>query len=219
MIETSVRESTEALFRFVMSAAQQRLISLSEYETLDRDAEFKSEYYRGEMFAISGGSPEHSLIASNFIGEVREKLKGNPCVPYSSDLRIKVEATGLYTYPDASIVCGPLQFDTETKNTVVNPTVLVEVLSDSTEVYDRGKKATHYRQIESLQYLVLVSQTEPHIESYHRLSDGTWSFVEYRSLGESLCLDSIGVAVPLSEIYRSVQFPPAAPLPPPPSNG
>ncbi len=189
-----------------MSATATRL-TLAEYEARERQAFTKSEYFRGEMFAMAGGSLEHSLIATNFTREAGNQLKGKPCVPYNSDLRIKVEATGLYTYPDASIVCGRSQFDADTKGTVVNPAVLVEVLSDSTETYDRGKKAAHYRQIESLRELILISQTEPHIEIYSRRDDATWSFVEYRAITEVLTIDSVGVSIPLSEIYRNIVFP------------
>ena len=188
-----------------------RSITLAEYETRELDASTKSEYYRGEMFAMAGGSPEHSLVATNFLGEARQQLKGKPCVPYNSDLRVKVEATGLYTYPDATIVCGPPQMDTAVKGTVLNPSVIVEVLSESTESYDRGKKSSHYRRIESLRELILISPSEPLVEMFTRRDDGNWSFIEYRSITDTLVIDSVGVSIPLSEIYRNIAFPTAAP--------
>lgn len=188
-----------------------RSITLAEYETRELDADTKSEYYRGEMFAMAGGSPEHSLVATNFTREARNQLKGKPCVPYNSDLRVKVEATGLYTYPDATIVCGPPQMDTAVKGTVLNPSVIVEVLSESTESYDRGKKSSHYRRIESLRELILISPSEPLVEMFTRRDDGNWSFIEYRSITDTLVIDSVGVSIPLSEIYRNIAFPTAAP--------
>ncbi len=156
-----------------MSAAWKSMTA-QEYLDRERQAEFKSEFYRGEVFAMSGGSPRHSLIAANFIGEARQLLKGKPCNVYTSDLRIKVNPFGLYTYPDASIVCGDLEFDDELNDTVTNPTILIEVLADSTEKYDRGTKSMLYRQIPSLQEIVLISQNAPHAEQYIRQEGGGW---------------------------------------------
>ena len=187
-----------------------RPITLAEYEARERTALTKSEYYRGEMFAMAGGSPEHSLVATNFTREAGNQLKGKPCVPYNSDLRIKVEASGLYTYPDASIVCGPLQFAPEVAGTVMNPSVIVEVLSESTESYDRGKKSFHYRRLESLRELILISPSEPLVEMYIRQADEKWSFIEYRAITDTLEIESVGVAIPLSELYRNVVFTPVA---------
>lgn len=184
-----------------------RTITLQEYETRERDALVKSEYFRGEMFAMAGGSPEHSLIATNFTREAGNQLKGKPCVPYNSDLRVKVEASGLYTYPDASIVCGPPQMDAAVKGTILNPSVIVEVLSESTESYDRGKKSSHYRRLQSLRELILISPNEPLVEMYTRGDHETWSFVEFRAITDTLVIESVGVAIPLSEIYRNIVFP------------
>ncbi len=186
-----------------------RPITLAEYEARERTSLTKSEYYRGEMFAMAGGSPEHSLVATNFTREAGNQLKGKPCIPYNSDLRNKVEASGLYTYPDASIVCGPPQIDTEVTGTVLNPSVVVEVLSESTESYDRGKKSSHYRRIESLRELILISPNEPLVEMYARRTDETWSFIEHRAITDTLVVESIGISIPLSELYRNVAFKPA----------
>ena len=183
-----------------------RPITLAEYNDRDRASLIKSEYYRGEMFAMAGGSPEHSLVATNFTREAGIQLKGKPCVTYNSDLRIKVPTTGLFTYPDASIVWGPPEMDTEVGGTVLNPSVIVEVLSESTEKYDRGKKSSHYRRLESLRELILISPTEALVEMYTRSVDQTWSFIEYREITDTLVIQSVGVAIPLSEIYRNVAF-------------
>jgi Uma2 family endonuclease len=153
-----------------------------------------------------GGTPRHSLIATNFSGEARQRLVDKPCVPYNGDLRIKVESAGLYTYPDASIICGELQLDPETPNSVTNPVVLVEVLSESTEGYDRGEKSAFYRSIASLRALVLISQNRPLVECYTRQASGGWLLTEVRSLSDSLVLEPIGIAIPLAEIYRNVKF-------------
>ncbi|MCC7338037.1 MAG: Uma2 family endonuclease [Pirellulaceae bacterium] len=192
-----------------MSTALKK-ISVQEYLTRERAATFKSEYFDGEIFAMAGGSPQHSLIAANFIGEARQALKGKPCAVFSSDLRVRIQPTGLYTYPDASIVCGELEFDDERQDTVVNPTVIVEVLSDSTEKYDRGRKSDHYRQVASLQELVLIAQDYSHVERFTRQTDGSWLFQEERELSASLQLPSLGISLKLAEIYRNVQSDAAA---------
>lgn len=181
-------------------------LTLSQYLEYESRTGEKHEYYRGEVFAMVGGTPRHALIAANFLRESSGALKGRPCVAYSGDLRIKVDASGLYTYPDASIVCGELQLDDEVPNTVTNPTVLVEVLSESTERYDRGQKSAFYRSISSLQALVLISQETLLVECFTRHSSGGWLLTEARSLGESLELEPIGISIPLSELYRNVQF-------------
>ena len=124
------------------------VLTPAEYLSVERAATYRSEYFKGERFAMSGGSPKHSLIKMNISGELRNRLRGRPCVPYDCDLRVKCP-TGLYTYPDVSVLCGELEFDDKYKDTVLNPTVLVEVLSKTTEAYDRGKKFDHYRQIKS----------------------------------------------------------------------
>ncbi|MFM8572320.1 MAG: Uma2 family endonuclease, partial [Pirellula sp.] len=128
------------------------------------------------------------------------------CVPYNSDLRIRVNPSGLYTYPDASIICGELEVDPETPNTVINPVVLVEVLSDSTERYDRGDKAAFYREIPSLRALVLISQDRPFVECFTKQNTGGWLLTEARNLNESLVIEPVGISMPLSEIYRNVNF-------------
>jgi len=183
----------------------------AEYLRIERAAEFKSEFFDGEMFAMAGGTPEHSLIATNIAREFGNRLRGRPCVAYNADLRIKVEATGLNTYPDLSIICGSLQFAEGTNDTVVNPSVLVEVISDSTEAYDRGRKFVHYRQIPSLKEYLMVSQKEPRIEKFARQADGQWILSEANGLDAALEVPSLGIALALSEVFANVKFPPLAP--------
>ena len=136
-------------------ALKKELLSATEYLTIERAAPTKSEFYDGEMFAMAGGTAVHSLIGTNAAIEFGNKLRGKKCVPYNADLRIQVQATGLFTYPDLSVICGPLQF-ADGDDTVTNPSLIVEVLSPSTEAYDRGQKFLQYRQIPTLREYLLV---------------------------------------------------------------
>lgn len=181
-------------------------LSIAQYLDLELRTGQRHEYFRGEAFAMVGGSPRHSLIATNFSAEARQRLNPGPCVAYNSDLRIKVSSNGLYTYPDATIICGELQLDSDIPDTVVNPTVLAEVLSDSTEHYDRGRKAMWYRSIPSLNALVLISQDRPHVECFTRQTTGGWLLTEATELTDTLVLKPLGISIPLAEIYRNVQF-------------
>jgi Uma2 family endonuclease len=181
----------------------------SEYLALERAAPFKSEYFDGEMFAMAGGSPMHSLIAANVIRELGLKLKGRPCLAFTSDLRLKVEATGLCTYPDVSVVCGPLRYAAGTDDTVVNSTLLIEVLSDSTEAYDRGEKFQHYRQIPSLKEYLLVSQRLARIEQYGRRPNAEWALRVAEGKDARLTLPALEITLELNEVFAGVEFPPA----------
>ena len=187
-------------------SAVPKLITPEQYLVQERAAAFKSEFLRGEVFAMAGGSPNHSLMAANFVGACWQSLKGKPYMVFNSDLRVKVNVSGLYTYPDASIVCGELQFDDAQKDTVSNPLVLVEVLSESTEKYDRGAKSGHYRQIASLQEIVLSSQDEPLVERFTRQANGGWLLIESRELSDEVQLESVGISITMSELYRGVAF-------------
>jgi Uma2 family endonuclease len=178
----------------------------AEYLEVERAAELKSEFFDGEMFAMAGGTPQHSLIATNLTAEFRDRLKGSRCVPYNTDLRIRVNATGLYTYPDLSIICGELQLAEGTNDTAVNPTVLVEVLSESTEAYDRGKKFEHYRQISSLKAYLLVSQREPRIEQFIRQADGRWVLSEASGMDKNLEIPALQITISLGEVFAQVKF-------------
>src|SRR5258706_1201652 len=168
-----------------MSLPPRKRYTPQEYYALEREATYKSDYYDGEIAAMAGGTIAHSLICSNLVREVGNRLKGGPCVAYESNLRLKVRATGLRCYPDVSVFCGALERDPEDPKleTVTNPTVLIEVLSESTEAYDRGFKADNYRRIESLRAYVLVSQTSPHVEVYERPAGGAWLLGGAKGLG------------------------------------
>lgn len=181
------------------------LISPAEYLQRERAAEHRSEYYAGEIFAMTGGSPQHSLIKLNVGSILRDKLLDRPCTPYDSDLRI-LTPSGLYTYPDVSVICGSLEFADNIRDTVVNPTLIVEVLSPSTEAYDRGKKFEHYRRILSLREYVLISQDTPRVERFSRNDDGTWTLAIANQLDQAIELTSLDVKLPLAEVFRKVDF-------------
>ncbi len=188
----------------------------ADYLAQERTAEFKSEYFEGEIFAMAGGTPQHSLIATNLAREFGNRLKGGLYVAYNGDLRIKIEATGLCTYPDLSVICGALQFAAGTDDTVVNPAVLVEVLSDSTEAYNRGTKFAHYRQIPSLQEYLLVSQKGPRLEQFIRQADGRWLLNEVAGMERHLELPSLRISISPAEVFAKVTFVPAPMRPPAP---
>ncbi len=189
-----------------MGSAQRVIVHTpAEYLRLERAATSRNEYLRGEIFAMTGGSFKQSQIKTNILGELRNRLKNKPCAPFDCDLRIKCP-TGLYTYPDASVICGDAEFDDEMNDTVLNPTLLVEVLSKSTEAYDRGKKFDHYRTIPSLREYVLVSQDEPMIQRFIRNADETWTLTAVSGLEQTLALRSIGVELPLAEVFERVEF-------------
>ena len=194
-----------------MTAVPKPKLTPAEYLAIERKAAFKSEFYRGELFAMAGASEEHCLIKDNLAGEVRHRLKGGPCRVVTSDLRVKVDATGLYIYPDVVIYCDRPQFEDDVFNTLLNPRAIVEVLSDSTEKYDRGTMFRHYRQIASLQEYVLVAQDEPLVEHHVRQSDGSWLLTEFAGLERVLEFASVPARVPLAEIYRGVTFPEVPP--------
>jgi len=184
-------------------------MTAEEYLAFERASEQKHEYADGEIFARSGGTREHSLVGQNLAGELRNALLERPGEVHAPDMRVKVVATGRYFYPDVSVVCGRPRFEDETRDTVLNPKLIVEVLSDSTERYDRGEKFENYRALESLQDYVLASQTKPLLEHYHRQPDGTWVF---RALGpgERLLLASLGCEIPVDRAYLKVfDAPPA----------
>lgn len=184
--------------------------SVAEYYALEEAAEYRSEFFDGEIFAMAGGSARHSLISINLLAGLWNALRGKPCTAYERNLRLKVEASGLRSYPDAAVYCGKLEFDLEDLRgqTALNPTVLFEVLSPSTEAYDRGKKAESYRQIPSLKAYVLISQDRAKVEVFERVGDGFWRLSEAGGLEGRIALESIDVTLNLGEIYDRVEFDP-----------
>jgi Uma2 family endonuclease len=190
-----------------MSAAPTIKLTPAEYLAIERKAEFKSEYYAGEMFAMAGASRQHSRARTNLSGELHGQLKESSCEIYDQDMRLRVSPTGLYTYPDIAIVCGKAEFEDTELDILLNPRAIFEVLSESTEKYDRGTKFEHYRQISSLQEYVLVSQDRPRVERFVRQADDSWKFVEISGMDATLEFTSVPARVALAEIYRGVEFP------------
>jgi len=187
------------------SAAQIPRYTPAEYLALERKADFKSEYYKGHITAMAGASREHNVIAGNLFRKIGNQLEGRPRESYISDMRVFIERTGLYTYPDVVVVCGEAQFEDDERDTLLNPTMIAEVLSPTTESYDRGKKFGHYRQLNSLREYVLVAQDEVLVEHYIRQGDH-WVLTEFRNLDDRLRLTSIDCEVSLREIYARVEF-------------
>jgi len=177
-------------------------LAYPEYLVQEARSATKHEWLDGEVFAMSGGTPEHAALAAAVAGELRSALRDRPCRVFSSDLRIRVQATGLATYPDLSVVCGRLETHPEDADAVVNPALLVEVLSDSTEAYDRGEKFRQYRTIPALREVLFVSQHAPRFELYRRGDSGTWELHE-AGAGESLALASVGCPLAVDDVYRN----------------
>jgi Uma2 family endonuclease len=181
-------------------------ISPEEYLRLERQSEHKSEYVNGEIFAMTGASLKHNLVAGNIFGELRQQLKGRQCHAYVGDMRVKVTATGLYTYPDVVVVCGDPKFEDKYVDTLLNPTLLVEVLSQSTERYDRIAKSSYYRTLGSLAEHLLVAQDEVRLEQYVKQTDGQWLLFECSSRDNVVELPSISCSLALSDVYDKVKF-------------
>ena len=181
-----------------------------QYLEIERKAEFKSEYYQGEMFAMAGAGYVHNLITANLITTLNQQLRSRPCQTLSGDMRIHVPASDLYTYPDASVVCGEPRFLGDRTDTLLNPKLIIEVLSPSTERYDRGRKFEHYRSVESVAEYLLVSSDRINAELFTRQSDGSWNLKTFNQLEDSLDIQSIGVRLTVADLYDKVDFTQAA---------
>lgn len=189
-----------------MASIARRTYTPEEYLELERKAEFRSEYINGEIYATSGASFVHNRIAMNFAARAYQQLEGKPCVVVGSDQRVGITPTGMYTYPDVTIVCGTVQLQDTRQDTITNPTVLVEVLSPTTEANDRGEKFAHYRTLPSLREYILISQDRILVERFVRQGDD-WLLTALNDPNVTLHLTSIDCAIPLSNIYTDVDFP------------
>jgi len=181
-------------------------VTPEEYLALERQAETRSEYFDGEMLPMPGVSLEHGRIVVNLISELDSQFQDRPAEVHGPDFGVKASKTGSYFYPDVSVLIGEPELEDEHRDRLLNPRVIFEVLSPSTESYDRGPKFAHYRTIESLHEFVLVSQTEPRVERYLRQEGANWLYSEVTDLASSLELASIACRIPLSRIYRRVDF-------------
>ena len=191
-----------------MSSEVKSFITPAGYLSLERQAEYKSEYLNGEIFAMTGASRKHNLIVTNVVISLGQQLKGRPCEAYSSDMRVKVAASGLYTYPDIAVVCGEPKFEDTEIDTLLNPTVLIEVLLTSTERYDGIAKTSYYRTIDTLTEHLLVAQHEIQVEQYVRQQNGQWLQVEYKSLDSTVELKSIECSLALRDVYEKIEIDP-----------
>src|SRR6266446_379965 len=189
----------------VSSPAKTRLTP-EEYLVRERQAETKSEYLAGQTLLMGGASRRHVLIVTNVVGELRRQLKGRPCLLFSTDLRLRVTPTGLFTYPDVMVVCGEATYVDQEADTLTNPTLIVEVLSASTQDYDRGRKFEHYRSLASLQEYLLVAQAKVHVEHFQKQPDGRWVLAETSRRDDVVRLPSIGCDLALTEIYDKVDL-------------
>jgi Uma2 family endonuclease len=190
-----------------MSTRPKTYLTPEEYLAFERKAEYKNECIDGEVFAMTGASREHNLITINLGREVSQQLRGRPCEAYASEMRVRIPERG-YMYPDLVVVCGTPRFEDGHLDTLLNPTVIIEVLSESTERYDRGRKFGLYRMIESLAEYVLVAQDEYRVEQYVKQPDGRWLLSDHRSPEDVVELASVQCALALGEVYEKVTLPP-----------
>jgi len=187
----------------MMTEPARRHFSFREYVRLEEYSNVRHEFLEGVIYAMAGGTPAHAALAARVIQRLGAQLDGRRCEVFTSDLRVRVAATGLATYPDVTVVCGKLETDPEDPATVLNPTVLVEVLSDSTAEYDGGEKLDHYRKIASLREIVLVSHREPLVDVWRRDQREAWSR-QAAGVGQTVTLQSIACELAIDDLYRDL---------------
>jgi Uma2 family endonuclease len=195
-----------------VSTQPKRFLTPEEYLEIEDKAEYKSEYYAGEMFAMAGGSDKHSLIKMQAGHLLISELRGRRCRVYDSDMRIRVNETGLYTYPDVSAVCGPSETIGGQNQTLLNPNLIIEIVSPSTEAYDRGLKFEHYRTIPTLTQYVLIASERVHADVFTRGNGALWILASASKPDDVLSLTSINCTIRLADLYAQTDL-----LPPPPS--
>lgn len=187
-------------------APRYNYVSPDEYLEMERASDTRHEYYKGEVYAMSGASLEHNVIVKNINTQVLPFLKGKTCDMFGSDLRIFIPENSLYTYPDFSIVCGKPNTTDDENDTIINPSVLIEVLSKSTRQYDRGTKFNLYRSIPTLQEYIMVDSTSISVEIYKRQPDNRWLLTEFKDISDSFDISTIGHRVDLKDVYEAVSF-------------
>jgi Uma2 family endonuclease len=189
-----------------MAAIPKSKMTPQEYLEFERKSAEKHEYFDGEIFLMVGAKRRHNVIVLNFGSEIRQKLKGRSCEGYANDMRVSIPNIGLYTYPDLVVVCGEPNFQDDVFDTLLNPILIIEVLSETTENYDRGKKFQHYRTIETLHEYVLVSTDEARIEKFEKTGNGFWFLSEAVGIDSEIELTSIEARIQLAEIYDKIDF-------------
>jgi len=185
-----------------MASVPRTLISPQEYLERERKAEYKSEYIAGEVLAMSGASRKHNLVATNILVEIATQLRGRSCEVYGSDMRVRIGSAEQYVYPDITVVCGKPRFEDQELDVLLNPVLIVEVLSPTTEKYDRGAKCVAYRNLDSVKECLLVSQESVRVEHYVRQPSGEWTIAEVNRLEDSIRLVSVPAVLKLAEVYR-----------------
>jgi len=180
--------------------------TVEHYLHLERSGDSKHEYFDGQIFALAGSSENHNLISAHILGILYSQVRKRPCRVYPSDMRVKITRTKLYTYPDITVLCGAPLFDDAEADTLLNPTVIFEILSPSTEKYDRGKKFEHYRTIETLQEYILVSQDKHLVEQYTRQTDTMWLLTVHDRVESQLSLLSVNCTLLLADIYEDLEL-------------
>jgi Uma2 family endonuclease len=196
-----------------MPVRQTPQFTVEEYLRLERDATEKHEYRDGEIIAMSGGTVKHSLLTANVGGALWTRLRGSPCRVYDSNLRVRINRKRLYSYPDLTVICERPAIDPDDSSgeTITNPRVVVEVLSASTETYNRTKKFDRYRELDSFREYILVAQDAARVETFFKQADGSWALDVVTGLDATIKLRGIEISLPLAEIYAGIEFPPEAP--------
>lgn len=204
MVDLILRTSVSSRYcaRMSSSVVPKPYVTYADFVAFEAASETRHEWLDGIIYDMSGGTLTHSGLKVAVTGELQNLLRGKRCRVFDSDLAVRVLATGLFTYPDASVVCSKPEMDPENKNALTNPRVIVEVLSDSTESYDRGEKFAHYQRIPSLMEYVLVSQNEPCIEVYRRMTSGKWELLEKVHAGQTAHLTSIECELDVDRVYH-----------------
>jgi Uma2 family endonuclease len=190
-----------------VSTQPKTFLTEEQYLELERKAEYKSEYLNGEMFAMAGAREAHNLLIANLMFELMGQLRPRRCRVYPSEMRVRVTPGGLYTYPDVTALCSEPRFTDEQRDTLLNPQLIIEVLSPSTEAYDRGRKFDMYKALESLREYVLVASDRVHVDLYSRQSDGRWLLSSADQPADSLAIESVGAQLGLSSVYENVDLP------------
>lgn len=183
-------------------AYQKKIYTIEEYLEMENAALEKHEYYKGEIFAMSGASARHNVLSSNLIISLGISLKGKSCQPYGSDMRIHIPENSLFTYPDISIICGDVISANEDENTAIGPTVIIEILSPSTRNYDRGEKFMLYRAIPALKNYILVDSESIHAEHFAINKEGLWQLKEHNKIYEEIFIETLNVTLPMKEVYE-----------------
>jgi Uma2 family endonuclease len=181
-------------------------ISPEEYLTSERESEIRNEYFDGEIFAMAGASREHNQISSNIVRVLGNQLLEKPCSVFSSDMKINIREVGKYTYPDIVVVCEKEEFEDGNNDVLLNPIVIIEILSDSTEAYDRGENFAHYQLLTSFVEYILISQYFYRVEKFTRRDDETWIYSKYQTAEHIVSIEAVNCEIPVSEIYRKVNL-------------